>query len=135
MDTARLLIAAVILVLILLAAFWVYRSYTGGDGGNGGNGGNGGPPVYAPTAIGVWDPTPSGKYTCSGSIEPGYCILPTAATAQAWCNSDPKCKGYLTTTATVWHGQWPSYPAAVQVVDAIPTPNTSNPGTFVQKLV
>lgn len=73
---------------------------------------------------GVWDPNPSGAYTCPQTKIAGYCIVPDTATAQSLCSADPNCVGY----AVAGNGS-----GTIQLLNKQPVSNPSANGTFYSK--
>lgn len=42
-----------------------------------------------------WDANPAKAFTCQGSVTPDYCILQTQSAAEAECNRNQVCQGYV----------------------------------------
>ena len=113
------LIIAAIVVVIIVAAYFLTRPKSATH-----------PPISpplppppapmwsaTPTATGSWDPNGMGAYTCDGTLQPGWCIVPDPQTAQTVCAKDPACTGYYTTGDTGWPAAVGS-PTAAQLTNS-----------------
>lgn len=58
---------------------------------------------YVPqTAGAAWPAEKLDDYTCTGTINPGWCTLPSPAAAEAYCSTDPACIGYVLAGNSGW---------------------------------
>jgi hypothetical protein len=120
-------IVALIVVVIIISVVLYQRREKAKPGGGGGSF------IYeAQPAAQVWDKT--GGYMCKGSSSQNWCILDSAKTAEAVCNADPQCIGYLK-PADQNYSWWGAPPGSVQLVSAPPgpDPNPERGGTIFYK--
>jgi hypothetical protein len=121
MDTRVILAILAVLILVIGAIWWTMRKKK---------------PTYTYVAqppADVWDPSAKGAYTCPGTSLPGYCILPSASAAEAVCDADPKCTGFITPAAGIYSG-WGQPVGSVQLVPVAPNDSGWHwPGTVYSK--
>ena len=142
----RLAVGAAVVAVVALVAFFAFKPKPAAGAGAGagaagaaGAGAWGGQPSTATESWWVASappfsyPCPPGVASSDGS--PYYCIIPQK-TAQAVCEKDPACTGYLTLPAGGWgHAEWltgGSNPQGV-LLNEPPIKNGAYQGTYYAK--
>lgn len=102
----HLVLAAVVVVVVLVLAVWWWKRRG-----------------FSEEKGPMWDSQGAGVYTCPGSRDPAYCLLPADKAREA-CLADPRCVGYLIPEEKK---AWAlANPGSAQLVSAPPAPNSSD---------